>query len=141
VITLGGLARTAFETWATQPATAARLHHAALRHPTHPESAARGGSNTLAEATAELLDNWNARLPALHGKVHPDQPTPLRRYGDRWQPGDLAPIPEADLPAGCPPWWRALEAWASRTGADRRAKRATITVTIPRHHRPWPPIT
>jgi len=141
VITLGGLARTAYETWAaTQPATAAGLHHAALRHPTHPESASRSGSTTLAEATAGLLDNWNARLPALRGKVHPDQPTPLR-YGDRWEAGDLAPIPEADLPAGCPPWWRAVEAWASRTGADPRAKRATITVTIPRRHRPWPPVT
>jgi uracil DNA glycosylase superfamily protein len=142
VITLGSLARTAYRTWAaTQPSAAATLHHAAIRHPTYPESASRSGSKTLAEATAELLADWNAALPGLHEHVPQEQPTALRRYGDRWQPGDLAPIPEADLPAGCPPWWRSLESWAQRTGPDAQAKRATITVTVPTGERPWPPIT
>ena len=43
VISLGQLADTAYQAWAkTQPATAAALHHAPLRHPTYPESGVAG---------------------------------------------------------------------------------------------------
>jgi hypothetical protein len=42
-----------------------------------------------------------------------------RLSGERWQDGGLASIPEADLPAGSPPWWTSLHAWAQRTGPRR----------------------
>ena len=53
---------------------------------------------------------------------------------------DLQPIPEEDLPAGSPGWWRDLEAWAQRTGTNAQLKRATITMTVPTAARTWPPL-
>ncbi len=139
VVTLGSLARTAYSAWAsTRPQVAARLHRAAVRHPTYPEGAARNGSADLEEATATLLRDWTAHLPALREHVEPDEPRPLQPYGRSWQDGDLVAIPEADLPPGSPPWWRSVEPWAARTGQDRDTKRATITVTVPPGARPWP---
>jgi len=143
VVTLGVLAERAFHAWTAtghdaEPAVGKQLHHAPLRHPTYPESASRSGTKTLAEATAELLENWNDHLPRLVAHIDPDKPTPLRPYGSSRQPGDLADIPEADLPAGCPPWWRSLDAWANRTGSDARTKRATIMVVVPKDFRSWP---
>jgi hypothetical protein len=144
VITLGTLAKQAYSTWSnTQPATTAALHHAGVRHPTYPESASQAGGITLEAATAALLADWNAHLPALRAHVVPDiatAPEPPVPYADHWQDGDLAPIPEQDLPAGHPAWWRSLDGWAERTGPDAQTKRATITVTIPAADRTWPPI-
>jgi uracil-DNA glycosylase len=138
VVTLGSLARVAYEQWAeTRPEVADEVHLAAVRHPTWPESSSRGGGTTLAQATTALLENWNAQLPGLRDHVVPDTPVALRLYDDTWQPRDLAEIPEGDLPAGCPPWWRSLDAWANRTGPDPETKRATITVTVPKGDRPW----
>jgi hypothetical protein len=142
VITFGTLANQAYRDWTdTQPTAAARMHQAVLRHPTYPESSSRSGGKTLAEATADLLANWSEQLPALRDHVEPDQPTPLLNYGSTWQDGDLVAIPEQDMPAGCPPWMRALEAWAGRTGDTPQTKRATITVTVPQVARTWPPPT
>jgi hypothetical protein len=140
VVTLGSLAKDAFGAWAaTRPGVAGGLHLAAVRHPTWPESSSRSGGTTLAAATAALLQNWNAALPGLRAAVTPDDPAgagaPL--YGDAWQPGDLVEIPAGDLPAGSPPWWRSLQAWADRTGPDAETKRATVTVTVPASERPW----
>lgn len=141
VITLGELARAAWGQWAkTQPARAAELHVAPLRHPTFPESSSRSGSQTLAEATAKLLADWNEHLPGLRAHVEGDEPAPTSTYGSTWGDGDLVPIPEADLPAGSPTWWPTLLAWAQRTGTDAPTKRATITVTVPKSLRPWPPL-
>jgi uracil-DNA glycosylase len=141
VITLGTLAKGGYRDWATtQPQAAARLHVAAVKHPTYPESASASGATTLAAATKALLDDWNAHLPALRAHVEPDSPVPERLYGESWQDGDLVPIPEADLPAGSPSWWTSLDAWAQRTGPTAQLKRATITVTIPEADRTWPPI-
>ncbi|MGZ4624869.1 MAG: uracil-DNA glycosylase family protein [Kineosporiaceae bacterium] len=138
VVTLGSLARDAYGQWAQgRPEVAARLYLAPVRHPTWPESSSRSGGTTLAGATKALLANWNAALPGLREHVVPDVPVDLRLYGDTWQPGDLVEIPEADLPAGCPAWWRALAAWADRTGPDAETKRATIIVTVPPDSRPW----
>jgi uracil-DNA glycosylase len=141
VITLGTLARTAYGEWATsRPDASTGLYLAAVRHPTYPESASRAGGITLAKATAALLQDWNVALPGLRDHVAPDAPTPPHLYGTTWQPGDLAAIPERDLPAGAPTWWRSLAAWASRTGTDAQSKRATITVTVPSADRTWPPV-
>jgi uracil-DNA glycosylase len=144
VITLGSLANRAYGTWAkTRPEIAAELHHAAVKHPTYPDSASAAGQITLADATARLLADWNRQLPALRRNVVPDDPDaadPPVRYGKTWQDGDLVPIPEDDLPAGSPAWWRSLQGWANRTGRNAQLKRATITVTVPIEDRTWPPV-
>ncbi len=144
VITLGGLADQAYTTWAkTRPEVAASLHHAAVKHPTYPDSASAAGQITLAAATAKLLTDWNRQLPALRRNVVPDDPAaldPPQPYGTGWDDGDLAAIPAADLPAGSPAWWRSLAGWATRTGRTAQLKRATITVTIPVAERTWPPL-
>ncbi|HYJ73994.1 MAG TPA: uracil-DNA glycosylase family protein [Kineosporiaceae bacterium] len=138
VVTLGTLARKAYQAWAaTRPDVAGGLHLAAIRHPTWPESASASGSTTWEKATAALLEDWNAHLPALHEHVVPETPTELELYGETWKPGDLVEIPAGDLPAGTPAWWRALEPWADRTGRTSELKRATITVTVPAGARPW----
>jgi uracil-DNA glycosylase len=138
VVTLGGLAKTAYGLWApTQPSTAAGLHHAALKHPTYPESASHSGAITLAAATSALHADWNAHLAGLSEHVAPEAAVDLRPYAGQWQPGDRAQIPAADLPAGAPDWWQSLEAWADRTGADATTKRATIAVTVPPSARTW----
>ena len=119
VVSLGQLADTAYQAWAaTQPAAAAQLHHAPLRHPTYPESASRAGNKTLAETTAILLADWNEHLPALRDHVMPDgmsQDTALRDRlagrrpgadparrtcrrarrtgGSTWPPGRRGPVP------------------------------------------------
>ena len=96
--------------------------YANVRHPTYPESASRSGTITKAEAFKRLCESWNAALDALHGVVTPDVPVPLRHYGATITKDDLAPIPDVDLPPGLPPWMGALEAWASRTGADAQTE-------------------
>ena len=137
----GRAGKTAYKDWAdTRPQVAARLHLASVKHPTYPESASAAGATTLARATAALLADWNAHLPALRAHVEPDHPVPEQPYGDHWRDGDLRPIPEADLPAGSPPWWTSLTGWAQRTGTNAQTKRATITVTIPEQDRLWPPV-
>ncbi|MGV1010250.1 MAG: uracil-DNA glycosylase family protein [Dermatophilaceae bacterium] len=139
VVTLGTLARTAYQMWATtQPQAVAGLHLCPVRHPTYPESAARSSGKPLSETTTTLLDDWNAQLPALAAHVTPEGPVDPTPYGSRWRPGDLATIPEEDLPAGSPPWWRDLSAWASREGDTPQLKRATIQVVVPRDAQTWP---
>ena len=94
----------------------------------------------LAETTAEQLANWNDHLPDLAAHVEPESPVDLTPYGTAWAPGDLASIPDRDLPPGTPAWWRDVAAWASRSGKDTQQKRATITVTVPKGARSWPPL-
>ncbi|HSK26657.1 MAG TPA: uracil-DNA glycosylase family protein [Jiangellales bacterium] len=127
VITLGRAAERALRLW---PGGAALRRVAAL-HPTYPDAASRAGVVTLEEGMRRLCASWNAALDVLAPAVTPDRAVPLRPYGNRLEPGDLARIPEADLPAGTPPWMRDLEGWAARTGATAGQKRATITVTVP----------
>jgi uracil-DNA glycosylase len=133
IITLGGLAETAYQAWkATPNGQSHTTVQAALTHPTYPESAAASGRTTLAAATAAMLANWNQALPSLHAAIsHPDTKVPLELYGTALVPTDDAPIPEADLPPGLPAWMRGLKTWAERTGSDAASKRRTITVTVP----------
>jgi hypothetical protein len=101
---------------------------------------------------AKMLENWNLGLQALAPHVtRPDASRSLQLYGTELEDADLAPIPEADLPAGLPPWMRSLEAWATRTATGsaalptateeqrNEAKRATIVVAVPTKERPWHP--
>ena len=91
VITLGALAATAYDMWVkTQPEAGTQLHHAALRHPTYPESAAASGAKTLKQATADLQKNWSDQLPALAAAVQPETAANPVPYTGTWQPGDLA---------------------------------------------------
>jgi hypothetical protein len=142
ILTLGQLADEAYEAWRTTPKGAAStIAYANVRHPTYPESSSRGkGAQARADAFKKLCDSWNAALDVLHPVVTPDAAVPLRHYGATITKDDLSPIPSIDLPAGLPPWMRDLEAWAVRTGADTQAKRSTITVTVPRRARLWPPL-
>lgn len=139
IITLGTLAADAYQTWAATPTgRTSATYHAAVLHPTYPESASAAGTISLAAATKQLLDNWNAALPGLHAAItHTDQPPNLNPYADAFVPADLAAIPAADLPPGLPGWMRSLETWASRQGTTPDAKRATITVVIPPDLHPW----
>ena len=142
VIMLGSLAHTAFSMWAeTQPAAAASVHQAPIKHPTFPESSSASGATTLAKATADLHENWNAALDGLRAHITADVPANMTPYSGAWQPGDLVRIPEGDLPAGSPQWWRDLAAWAQRPGDHGpQLKRATIAVTVPTAARTWPPL-
>jgi uracil-DNA glycosylase len=142
VLTLGSLAAKAFTAWrATADGSSFAGHHAALIHPTYPESAAATGQITRAEATKRLLTNWNEAIPGITAAVpHPDLPPTGVPYGDAFTPADLAPIPAADLPAGLRWWLGGAGAWGGRSGGDADTKRATITITIPDESRPWTPI-
>jgi hypothetical protein len=139
VIALGDLAERAHRIWAkTRPEAAAGLHLAAIRHPTYADALSRVTGRPIEETTALQLADWNDHLGGLAAHVVPDVPTVLEPYGQTWGPSDLRPIPEADLPVGTPAWWRDVEPWASRTGADAQGKRATITVAVPEGARTWP---
>jgi hypothetical protein len=137
-VSLGGLADNAWAQWkATASGAAANLAHARITHPTQPESSSKGNAAKRATAIRDMLANWNAALQALKPSLaHPDTPRPLTLYGDAFQTGDLVDIPEADLPAGSPPWMLGAANWATRTGATPAAKRASITVTVPKAFRP-----
>jgi hypothetical protein len=137
VVALGQLADAAWQQWRSTPAGAAFAGvYQPVTHPTQPESSSRGNAAKKQAATAAMLQGWNGALQALQPVVTPDVPRPLVPYGAGFQPDELPDIPEADLPAGSPPWMLGNADWARRTGADPRAKRVTITVTIPRAFRP-----
>jgi hypothetical protein len=82
--------------------------------------------------------NWNRGLELLFPAVGGGEvPRDLVPYGEALEPGDLAEIPAADLPAGLPPWMGQLQAFADRQGTTPELKRATIVITVPRAARPW----
>lgn len=141
VLTLGQLAAAALVQWRTTPTgSAADLPHVGVLHPTYPESASAHGQTTLAQAMARMLADWNRGLAELASHLrHPDVERDLVPYGERLDERDLAPIPEADLPAGTPEWMRSLEPWADRQGQTPDDKRATIVVRVPSRYRPWSP--
>lgn len=134
VLAFGQAADEAWRCWKETPAgQSADLAYAALTHPTQPESSSKGDKAKLAAATTTLLRNWNKALQALSPQVlHPDVPTALVPYGENWADGDRVAIPEADFPAGLPPWMREQDGWAKRAGADDLAKRRNITITVTR---------
>jgi uracil-DNA glycosylase len=141
IIALGQLADRAYQAWKKTPeGIANQAMYAAITHPTYPESASASGSITKADAFKRLCASWNGALAQFDGRLTQDQPTTLVPYGDTLEKTDDATIPDFDLPPGLPPWMRALDAWAARTGTDTQSKRATITVTVPRNARTWPPL-
>ena len=138
VVSLGGLADGAWTAWkATPKGAAVNVAQAKITHPTQPESSSKGDPAKRAIAIRAMLQNWNLALQALKSSlVHPDSPRALTLYGDDFQPADLVDIPEADFPAGTPIWMLGSANFARRTGSTPAAKRATITVTVPKAFRP-----
>jgi uracil DNA glycosylase superfamily protein len=134
VVALGTAANAAWQTWKATPKGAAFTGaFAPITHPTEPESSSKGDKTKLAAATKKMLLNWNTNLQALAPAIkHPDTPTALVLYGDTWANGDRQPIPEADMPAGLPPWMHENDGWATRAGADALKKRRNITLTVPK---------
>jgi uracil-DNA glycosylase len=145
VISFGHLGREAFERWRDGPGAGhAGIPFEALTHPTQPEAVAKQGPGKREEAMRKLLEQWNGALQRLAPILGADQPS---LYGEDLLPEDRSPIPDFDLPAGSPPWFRSLKQWASREAfgttaaadpaARDEAKRATIIVVVPRAERPW----
>jgi uracil-DNA glycosylase len=147
VISFGHLGREAFERWSKTPTgKQSGVHFEHLTHPTMPDAASKGDPAKRAAAMERMLAEWNAALKRLdHELGHRDEDVALELYGHDLAPGDRAPIPSGDLPAGAPPWWSSLKTWADRvavgnfdTAAERtEAKRATVVVTVPKGERPW----
>jgi hypothetical protein len=134
VVTLGVLAAEAWQMWKATPAgQALNVTQAPLIHPTEPESSSKGDKAKLAAATKAMLQNWNGGLQQLAPALqHPDVTVPLVLYGDAFQDGDRQPIPEEDMPAGMPAWMHEQDGWAQRVGPNAGAKRANITITVPK---------
>jgi len=134
VLSLGKSADEAWQLWKATPAgQASSIVHAAVTHPTQPESSSKGDKAKLAAATEKLLQRWNAGLQVLSPAVaHPDAPRSLVLYGSAWAEGDRLPIPLIDFPAGLPAWMREQDGWAKRAGKDDLAKRRNITITVPK---------
>jgi hypothetical protein len=137
VITLGGLADTAYHAW--PGAAGSSWKYTTVLHPTYPDSASASGQITKTAAMKRLCENWNAALDLLSkppDPLTPDTSRPLVHYGDTITPAEHTLIIEEDLPPGLPAWMRDLQAWAKRTGKTAPDKRATITITIPKSARP-----
>jgi len=134
VISLGTAADEAWQLWKSTPAgLASTVPHAAVTHPTQPESSSKGDRAKLAAATTKMLQNWNAGLQMLSPAIaHPDAVVALVPYGPAWADGDRLPILEMDYPPGLPAWIRENDGWATRTGKDDLAKRRNITITVPK---------
>lgn len=145
VISFGHLGREAFERWRDGPGAAhAGIPFEPLTHPTQPEAVAKQGPGKRAEAMRKMLEQWNGALGRLAPILGASRPS---LYGEDLLPEDRSAIPDFDLPAGSPPWFRSLKQWASREAfgvradaddaAKDEAKRATVVVVVPRAERPW----
>jgi hypothetical protein len=135
VVTLGALARTAWQTWVAHNNGALVVpHDEPITHPTEPESAAASDpTKTVAGETQKLLVNWNAALGKLKPFItSPDvaNPASTNYAGPTWQAGDRVPAPAIDFPAGLPDWMR-TDGWAQRVGGTVLDKRRNLTLTIP----------
>jgi uracil-DNA glycosylase len=139
VVAFGARAKQAFALWkATPTGQGLDVAFEAVTHPTAPESSAKGDPVKYAETMARMLQGWNAALTRLAPRIaHPDTARPLVPYGAALAPGDLAPIPRGDLPAGSPAWMGGVAPWAERVGTTPSLKRATVVVTVPKADRPW----
>jgi uracil-DNA glycosylase len=139
VIAFGELAARAFSDWhGDPPAKRPDLVVKKLYHPTYPEGSTRQQPDKKPEATKKMLAQWNQALTELHDVLtDPDVDVTLTLYDEQFKDSEKVAIPEADMPAGTPPWMRSLKTWANRTGADTEEKRATVQVKIPTAERIW----
>jgi hypothetical protein len=139
VIAFGDLATRAFSDWQGDgPGKRPDLVVKKLFHPTYPEGSTRQHPERKPEATKKMLTQWNQALTELHDALtDPDVDVTPALYGEDFKDSEKVAIPEADMPAGAPPWMRSLNTWAKRTGADAEEKRATVEVKIPTAERVW----
>jgi uracil-DNA glycosylase len=136
VVTFGGMAEKAWKEYLktnTAPA-GVQVHH--LTHPTFPESA--GGTAAIrATNTKKMLTQWNGALQSLFGAVQVDVAVPaFVPYGAGFKDAEKGDIPAFDLPAGTPAWMYDNDGWAKRQGSSAAAKRANITITVPKAELP-----
>jgi hypothetical protein len=139
VVAFGELAARAFSDWqGDPPGKRPDLIVKKLFHPTYPEGSTRQHPEKKPEATKKMLAQWNQALTQLHGALtDPDVDVTLALYAEQFKDSEKVAIPEADMPAGAPPWMRSLNTWAQRLGADAEEKRATVEVKIPTAERIW----
>ncbi len=133
VITFGSIAKTAWDTYVKAKGSSPISRIVNLTHPTYPESAG-GTAAQVAANTKKMLAEWNTDgLQVLFGSVTGDVSVPkLVPYGDTFTDAERAPIPSADLPAGIPSWMFEDDGWAKRNGKTPAAKRADMTITVPK---------
>jgi uracil-DNA glycosylase len=128
VVTFGTPAFNAWKAFTATPAGQAASAGVNVKKALHPTADKPGGPITR----AELLDNWNRALEALHPNVqNPDVATPLVKYGVDFTPAELPEIPSRDLPMGLQPWMRNTDFWASLPTATPGTERANIDIRVP----------
>jgi uracil-DNA glycosylase len=137
VVALGILAEEAWKNWKSTPqGSSVNIPFTKIIHPTWPESSSNGNKQKRQQNKRKMLQDWNRALQLLKPAVaHPDVPGQLVLYGSDFSETERPPIPAFDLPAGIPVWMREEDNWASRVGKGE-AKRANITITVPRGYRP-----
>ena len=129
VISLGTAAAEAWQFWKSTPSgLASNVAHAAVTHPTEPESSSKGDRAKLAAATAKMLQNWNAGLQTPLSGHRPSgrgpAPGALRFGVGRWRP---AAHPGDGLP-GRPTGLDSRERWLGAARGKGRPCKA------PQHH-------
>lgn len=136
VVALGTLAEEAWGLWkATPRGQQLNLPFLEITHPTQPESSSKGNKVKLAAATRKMLAGWNDALTSLRKTIqHPDVQPPTELYGEAFREEEKVDIPPFDLPAGLPAWMRETDGWARRAGTTDNAKRANITLNVPRDY-------
>ena len=134
VVALGTAADAAWKAWKLTPNGAAFRRCLCSVYPSHGAGEFfEERQEKLAEATKKMLENWNAGLQMLSPSVkHPDVATALVPYGDAWAPGDRLRFQKAICRPGLPSWMHENDGWAARLGADAKAKRRNITITVPK---------
>lgn len=138
VLSIGNYADDAWKMWIETPNGATfNKTYVKITHPTYPESYSKGNKTKLAEATKRMLQNWNKGLQTLASSIiNPDEAIPLVLYEDSFSDADKLEIPKADFPAGLPVWMRENDGWARRVGKTAAAKRANITIKVPKKNLP-----
>jgi uracil-DNA glycosylase len=129
VVTFGNAA---FNAWTAFKATpAGQAVNVFQRKALHPTADKPGGPITR----AELLENWNFALQALHAEIQqPDVTKPLVPYGTDFTDDELPEIPSRDLPMGLQPWMRSTDFWAGmppQTPVGPGTQRANILIEVP----------
>lgn len=133
VMALGARADGAWATWRqTELGQKFNPAYVKITHPTQPDTAFAGKEAKKADATAALLENWNAALSVLREAVTPvDAAAAAHGYGSCFAAEDILPIPAYDLPAGTPGWMASSDGWAVRAGEGRVERRGNILVSSP----------
>jgi uracil-DNA glycosylase len=134
VVALGVLAEEAWGFWKDTPqGQQSIVPFVRITHPTQPESSSKNDRRKCAAATRKMLAEWNSAIQTLRSTIREADFQPTGQlYGDAFNPDDRLSIPDFDLPPGLPPWMRETDGWARRVGTTDVAKRANITIKVPK---------